>query len=400
MAAVTVPLVSAIAARPSWVEYYMDLAFCVSMRSKDPKRMVGCVIVHPESLRILSMGYNGFPPGTENTEENWGSERDEKAHLVVHAEANAVILAGQADLEGSIAFVTMFPCLECAKMLIAKGIRKVYYLSMKEKYPKKSFPLFKAAEVEVVPLKRGSTLEEFEKNLMDKVDILLNQGKEKPVEPNETYKELLEKNKHKREDDLESQWPRKFIKDEILKDKWKDYFLFLALIASTRALKSDKEYYQGALLIDSKTLKISAISYKGYPRGVPNDIGDDSMQVSALLNAICLRFSEGNKCIAFSTHFPKPREAKMLAQAQVQDLYFIWPKILGGDDQKSLQIMKCAEMNVMPLDLPNSNNIKEAISKTIEKLKNAESENERHFSDWPSYTWTDYELQPKKPTSL
>ncbi|XP_022786605.1 uncharacterized protein LOC111326799 isoform X1 [Stylophora pistillata] len=235
---------------------------------------------------------------------------------------------------------------------------------------------------------------------MDKVDILLNQGKEKPVESNETYKELLEKNKHKREDDLESQWPRKFIKDEILKDKWKDYFLFLALIASTRALKSDKEYYQGAILIDSKTLKISAISYKGYPRGVPNDIGDDSMQVSALLNAICLRFSEGNKYIAFSTHFPKPREAKMLAQAQVQDLYFIWPKILGGDDQKSLQIMKCAEMNVMPMDLPNSNNIKEAISKTIEKLKNAESENERHFSDWPSYTWTDYELQPKKPTSL
>lgn len=290
----------------------MDLAFCVSMRSKDPKRMVGCVIVHPESLRILSMGYNGFPPGTENTEENWGLESKEKAHLVVHAEANAVILAGQADLEGSIAFVTMFPCLECAKMLIAKGIRKVYYLSMKEEYQKKSFPLFKAAEVEVVLLKRGSTLEEFEKNLMDKVDILLNQGKEKPVESNETYKELLEKNKHKREDDLESPWPRKLIKDEILKDKWKDYFLFLALIASTRALKSDKEYYQGAILIDSKTLK-----------------------------------------------------------AQVKNLYFIWPKILGGDDKKSLQIMECAKMKVVPMDLPNSNNIKEAISKTIKKLKNA-----------------------------
>lgn len=90
----------------------------------------------------------------------------------------------------------------------------------------------------------------------------------------------------------------------------------------------------------------------------------------------------------------------MLAQAQVKNLYFIWPKILGGDDKKSLQIMECAKMKVVPMDLPNSNNIKEAISKTIEKLKNAESENERHFSDWPSYTWTDYELQPKKPTSL
>lgn len=54
-----------------------------------------------------------------------------KHTFVVHAEANAVLLAGQADLEGSIAFVAMFPCRECAKMLIAvsdmENIHTTYY---------------------------------------------------------------------------------------------------------------------------------------------------------------------------------------------------------------------------------------------------------------------------------
>ena len=70
--------------------------------------------------QILSTGYNGFPPGTENTSKNW--EKGTKDDLVVHAEANAVLLTGQTDLEGLIAFVTMYPCKECAKMLIAVSV--------------------------------------------------------------------------------------------------------------------------------------------------------------------------------------------------------------------------------------------------------------------------------------
>lgn len=77
----------------------------------------------------MSAGYNGFPPGTPNKDENW--EKKAKHTFVVHAEANAVLLAGQADLEGSIAIVAMFPCRECAKMLIAvsdiENIHATYY---------------------------------------------------------------------------------------------------------------------------------------------------------------------------------------------------------------------------------------------------------------------------------
>lgn len=380
--------------RSTWVEYYRDLAFCVSTRSKDSKLQVGCIVVHPESLKILSTGYNGFPPGTENTSKNW--EKGTKDHLVVHAEANAVLLAGQADLEGSIAFVTMYPCRECAKMMIAKGIRKVYYLSFKEKY-QESRALFEAANVWVMPLKRGedTTLEEFKKNLIDKVKMVVVQHQnqqQSPLEPNGVYEDLKKRMEHMRRADLKSPWPRGSKMNGILLDKWTDYFLFLALVASTRAL----EDHQGAILIDSATLKISALSYNGYPRGVPNDMGDDSMQISALSNAICLRFSEGHEFIAFSTHFPKLTEAKNLAQAKVKRLYFIWPNRLEGDSKKALQIMEDAGMEVVPMDVPDLDKLQEAIGATVERLKKAESENKLPFSKWPSNTGADYELQPEK----
>ena len=63
--------------------------------------------------------------------------------------------------------------------------------------------------------------------------------------------------------------------------------------------------------------QISALSYNGYPRGVSNDNADDWMKLSALTNAICLRFSEGRDFIAFSTHFPKLHEVKNLAQVRI-----------------------------------------------------------------------------------
>lgn len=73
-------------------------------------------IVSLNVWQILSIGYNGFPPWISNSKENWSKELKEK--LVVHAEANAVLLKGTANLENSIAFVTLFPCNDCAKMLI------------------------------------------------------------------------------------------------------------------------------------------------------------------------------------------------------------------------------------------------------------------------------------------
>ena len=77
--------------------------------------------------QVLSIGYNGFPPWIPNSDENWSDE--EKDNLVVHAEANAVLLKGTANLENSIAFVTLFPCEDCAKMLIQVGRELCHALS-------------------------------------------------------------------------------------------------------------------------------------------------------------------------------------------------------------------------------------------------------------------------------
>lgn len=94
--------------------------------SKDPHHKVGTLFVDPESLAILSTGYNGFCRGIDETCENrW--DRPQKYDFVCHAEVNGIYNACRQGvrLNGSTAVVTTFPCLECAKALIQVGVRTV-----------------------------------------------------------------------------------------------------------------------------------------------------------------------------------------------------------------------------------------------------------------------------------
>lgn len=114
----------------SWDEYFMCIALVSSRRSKDPNKKVGCCIVNKEN-KILSIGYNGFPRGCSDCKLPWtktGDWKDTKYPYVVHAEANAILNA-TSNLRDSIAYVTLFPCNECAKLMIQAGITKVYYLN-------------------------------------------------------------------------------------------------------------------------------------------------------------------------------------------------------------------------------------------------------------------------------
>lgn len=115
----------------SWDEYFMELAKLSARRSKDPKTKVGACIIDPETKRIVSIGYNGLPRGIEDTDTIW--EDDIKHNYVVHAEANAILNTTE-DLHGKILYVTMFPCNECAKLIIQKGIVEVVYLDNKYRY--------------------------------------------------------------------------------------------------------------------------------------------------------------------------------------------------------------------------------------------------------------------------
>jgi dCMP deaminase len=116
----------------SWDEYFMGVAVLSSMRSKDPNTKVGACIVNT-SKRIIGIGYNGFPYGCSDDEFPWerkGEFLDCKYPYVVHAEPNA-ILNSTASLDNSTLYVTLFPCHECAKLIIQSGIKEIVYANDK-----------------------------------------------------------------------------------------------------------------------------------------------------------------------------------------------------------------------------------------------------------------------------
>ena len=117
----------------SWDEYFMGVALLSAERSKDPGTQVGAVIVNSEN-RIVSVGYNGMPRGCEDDVYPWereGGMLDTKYAFVCHAELNAILNCSFGDLRGCRVYVTLFPCNECTKAIIQKGITEIIYLSDK-----------------------------------------------------------------------------------------------------------------------------------------------------------------------------------------------------------------------------------------------------------------------------
>ncbi len=116
----------------SWDEYFMGVAALSALRSKDPATQVGACIVNAKK-RIVGIGYNGFPIGLDDDKYPWEKDGDflnTKYPYVVHAEPNA-ILNSTVDLDGATLYVTLFPCHECAKLIIQSGIREIVYVENK-----------------------------------------------------------------------------------------------------------------------------------------------------------------------------------------------------------------------------------------------------------------------------
>jgi len=115
----------------NWDQYFMGVAKLSAMRSKDPSTQVGACIVGNDN-RILSIGYNGTPNGFEDKNFPWGREGnrlDTKYLYVCHAEMNAIInyRGSRKELENAKVYVDLFPCNECAKLIIQSGIKEVIY---------------------------------------------------------------------------------------------------------------------------------------------------------------------------------------------------------------------------------------------------------------------------------
>ncbi|MDN3547532.1 deoxycytidylate deaminase [Mucilaginibacter aquaedulcis] len=118
--------------KPSFDHIFMNLATDLAKRSHCVKAHVGAVLTR--DTRIISIGYNGPPAGTHNCDEEWPAEgcpRDSKGScsLALHAEENAILYAVKngAKLEGATLYITLSPCLPCARLIFSAGIKHVYF---------------------------------------------------------------------------------------------------------------------------------------------------------------------------------------------------------------------------------------------------------------------------------
>ncbi|MEA3512051.1 MAG: deaminase [Campylobacterota bacterium] len=111
---------------------FINIAHEIASASKCVSKQVGAVIV--KDGRILSTGYNGTPAGYTNCKTYWDSEYTKEHHewsktYEIHAEMNAIIWAAREgiSIKGADIYVTLEPCSECSKNLIASGIKRIVY---------------------------------------------------------------------------------------------------------------------------------------------------------------------------------------------------------------------------------------------------------------------------------
>ena len=121
--------------RPSYDEYFMEMAHLVAKRSTCLRRKVGAILV--KDKHILSTGYNGAPKGLKHCSEvgclrkELGIPSGERHEICrgLHAEQNAIIQAAVfgISIKNSVLHCTNTPCVVCAKMLINAGVREIVY---------------------------------------------------------------------------------------------------------------------------------------------------------------------------------------------------------------------------------------------------------------------------------
>jgi len=119
----TINNINSLTKRVSWNEYFMSLAFLISSRSSCSRLKVGCVLV--KDTRVVSVGYNGFLPGAPHL----SIVRDNHEQATVHAEQNCISDCAKRGIscKDGIAYITHYPCINCAKILAASQISEIVY---------------------------------------------------------------------------------------------------------------------------------------------------------------------------------------------------------------------------------------------------------------------------------
>lgn len=113
--------------RPDWDSYFMKIAYAVSERSTCDRAFIGCVLVLEK--RILTTGFNGSPSGQPHCDDVGHLMVEGHCVRTIHAETNAIIQAALhgVSTRGATCYVSHFPCINCAKVLVNSGITRLVY---------------------------------------------------------------------------------------------------------------------------------------------------------------------------------------------------------------------------------------------------------------------------------
>lgn len=113
--------------RIPWDQYFMVQALLLSLRSTCERLSVGATLVR--NNRIIAGGYNGSVSGDVHCLDEGCYVVDDHCVRTIHAEMNAILQCAKLGIptDGSVIYVTHFPCLSCTKMLLQAGVKKIYY---------------------------------------------------------------------------------------------------------------------------------------------------------------------------------------------------------------------------------------------------------------------------------
>ncbi|CAG9859913.1 unnamed protein product [Phyllotreta striolata] len=168
-------------------EYFMAIALLVGKRSEDPSSQVGACIVN-EDQNIVGVGYNGMPNGCENKfswEKYADNPLERKYMYVCHAAMNAVVNKNVINLKNCKIYNVIFPCNECAKILIQSGIKEVVFLSDKRCYKNETIASKKLFEAAGVITREFKYDPENSKIVIDFCEIDWDNKKKRPSVQNE-----------------------------------------------------------------------------------------------------------------------------------------------------------------------------------------------------------------------
>lgn len=140
--------------RPSWDDYFIEMARLAAARGTCPRRRVGSVLVRDN--RLIATGYNGAVRGAPHCDDEGCLMVDGHCVRAVHSELNALLQCAAHGLSsmGSTLYCTDFPCVHCAKAVVQAGVRVVVFLA---DYPDPhSAEILRAGGVELFCARRGA----------------------------------------------------------------------------------------------------------------------------------------------------------------------------------------------------------------------------------------------------